>query len=148
MAYDGSYVTFRIRDAYGRTKSKKVELYSQDAAQMETDAALIAAELQEVMDGHIESYFVTGVNNIAGTPVAGSNVDTGVTVSCLMADTSKAALKWPTPKAAIFNPDGSLDLTNADVIDVEALFQAGLGQVAYLSDGETLDSFLSGSLDK
>jgi len=148
MAYDSSYVTLRFRDAYGRTKTKRVELYSQDAEDMEAAAAVIAAEFQEVSDAHIETYFVTGVNNVAGSPAAGSNIDAGVTVSCLMEDTSKAALKWPCPTSDIIASDGSLILTDADVIDVEELFQSGVGQVALLSDGETVVDFLSGQLDK
>lgn len=149
MAYNKVFTTLRIRDSYNRTKSKKVALVTTDATQAETDAALVAAAFQNAIDGHIDAAFVTGVEEYAGSPVAGSNVDTGVTVSCQLAGRpEKAALKWPTPKATTLNPDGTLDLTDGLVQAIEALFVTATPAIATLSDGETIDGFLSGSLDK
>jgi hypothetical protein len=149
MAYDNAFVTMRVLDAYGRTKSKRVGLVSTDATQGETDKAAIIAAYAAVMDGHIMSSTYSGQDDHAGSPVAGSNVDTGVTVSCQLAGRpERAPLKWPTPKAAIINPDGTLDLTNVAVQAVEALYVTATPAIATLSDGETIDGFVSGMLDK
>jgi hypothetical protein len=149
MAYDNAFVTMRVLDAYGRTKSKRVGLVSTDATQGETDKATIIGAYAAVMDGHIMSSTYSGQDDHAGSPVAGSNVDTGVTVSCQLAGRpERAPLKWPTPKAAIINPDGTLDLTNVAVQAVEALYVTATPAIATLSDGETIDGFVSGMLDK
>jgi hypothetical protein len=149
MAYDKCYVTMRVVDAYGRTKTKRVDLVATDAALAETAAATVIGAFASVMEGHIASATISGMNDYAGAAAAGSNVDTGVTVSCQLAGRpERAPLKWPTPDPAIFNGDATLNLGNAAVQAVEALFVTATPAIATISDGETIDSFLSGKLDK
>ena len=149
MAYDKTWATLRVRDAYNRTKRKEVQVKSLDSAQAELDADNIQATYAAVMNGHIFSMVTSGEKVYAGAAGAGSNVDTGVTMSCQLDGRSeKAALKWPTPDPAILNPDGTVDLTNAQVIAVQDMYRDIIGQVAYLSDGESITEFLSGKLDK
>jgi len=149
MAYDKSYCSIRILDAYGRSKRKKVELKSLDSAQAELDADNVYTAYAGVINGHAISMTVSGEKTYAGAAGAGSNVDTGVTMSCQLANRpERAALKWPTPDPTILNGDGTVDLSNAAVVAVRDLYVDGVGQVAYLSDGESITGFISGSLDK
>lgn len=149
MAYDKSWQTLRVTDAYNRTKVKKVELKSLDAAQAELDGDNVHTAYQNAMAGFIGSAIVSGEKIYAGAPTAGSNVDTGVTIQCqLSGRPEKASLKWPTPLPDYINVDGSVDIADPLVAAISALYEAGVGQVAYLSDGESISGFVSGSLDK
>jgi hypothetical protein len=148
MAYDRSGVTLLYVDAYSRRKTKQVQLVSVDPAQAETDALLVASTYANVTVGGIIKATIRGDIDLAGVAGAGSNIDTGVTVTCQLADRpEKASNKWPMPDPAIINPDGTLDLTNAEVIAVENLYVTP-GNIALLSDGEAIDGFISGRLDK
>lgn len=149
MAYTKSWATIRIVDAYGRSKRKLVELKSLDPAQAELDADNVYSAYSNVINGHPISMVVSGEKTYAGAAGAGSNVDTGVTMACqLFGRPERASLKWPTPDPAILNADGTVNLANAQVIAVQDLYVDGIGQVAYLSDGESITGFVSGSLDK
>jgi len=59
----------------------------------------------------------------------------------------KAATKWTDPLDAYIIAGGAVNTGNALVQAVEALFVTP-GNIATLSDGEAIDGFLSGSLDK
>lgn len=149
MAYERMYVTMTIRDAYNRSKTKTVELVTVDGAQAELDADIIQAAYQNVMNGHILKAQVNGLLEYPGVAAAGANVDTGVTMSCQLADRSeKASLKWPTPDPTIINADGTVNLADVNVIAVQNLYVALATNVARLSDGEAITQFLSGKLDK
>ena len=89
---------------------------------------------------------MSGAKFPVSAPAAGSNVDSGVTVSCSLAAGGKAALKWPMPDPTLINPDGSLDLTAEAVTNLEDGYKAG-GE-ALISDGEIVTAFISGKLDK
>jgi len=80
---------------------------------------------------------------------AGSNVDVGATFSGVLydADGEKASFKIPGIKAALVDPDGSIPLTGA-VATALAFFVNATPFDLYLSDGETIDHWLAGSLDK
>jgi len=146
MSYNECWVTFTFEDAYGRTKSKRVELVTTVAATAELDADAMFAVYDAVTEGGISKYVVSGAKFPVSAPAAGSNVDSGVTVSCSLAAGGKAALKWPMPDPTLINPDGSLDLTAEAVTNLEDGYKAG-GE-ALISDGEIVTAFISGKLDK
>ena len=85
----------------------------------------------------------------AGTPDAGSNVDAGVTIKCLLDGRPvHATLKYPMPLASHILPDGTLDLSVAAIQDLADMYKTGIGGIARLSDGEAITDFVSGKLDK
>ena len=147
MAYDSMYVNLVFRDSKGRDKRKKVELSTTDAALGETAGAAAAALFQAVTQCAIVRYDVYGRNEVSASPDAGSNIDAGMTVTVQLAGRDKkATLKWPAPTEAIQQSDGTLILTDTDVAALEDFFQSG--GTGLLSDGELIDSFLTGKLDK
>jgi len=147
MAWDSTYVTLVFRDAKNRDKRKVVELVTLDPATSETVGAAVAAAFQAVTKCAVVKYVVSGVNEVAASPAAGSNVDAGMTATVQLAGRDKkAVLRWPDPTEAVQQADGSLLLTDLDVIALEDLFQSGGG--ALLSDGELIDSIITGKLDK
>lgn len=149
MAYDSSHVTLTIEDAYARTKQKRVELVSVDAAQMEIDSGVAVTTYQGVMEGIIRKASVVGDMAYAGPVPAGVNIDTGVTCSVqLDGRPEKASLKWPTPLPSLFLGDGTLNTADALVVAVQDMYGTGVGGIARLSDGEAISSIISGKLDK
>jgi len=147
MAWDSAYVTLVFRDAKNRDKRKVVEMVTLDPATSETDAAAIAAAFQAVTKCAVVKYTVSGVNEVVASPAAGSNIDAGMTATCQLAGRDKkCVLRWPDPTEAVQQADGSLLLTDTDVQAIEDLFQAA--GVAKISDGELIDSIITGKLDK
>lgn len=149
MAYDRAQTTLRFTDVYNRHKTKQVEMASLDATQGELDAIIIRNAYAGVTLASVDKAVYRGELSFPGAAQAGANIDTGVTVSCQLAGRpEKASNKWPCPDPAIINPDGTLDLTNADVVVIETLYQTAGLNVARISDGEAITGFISGSLDK
>jgi hypothetical protein len=147
MAYDVTFTTLTIEDTYGRTKSKRVEMVTSDAAQAEIDMGVIISTYANVMNGFVRKAVMNGALEFAGAVPAGVNIDTGMTISCQLAGRSaRAALKVPTPDPAVINADGTVNLADVNVAALEALYQAA--GIARLSDGEAITGFVSGTLDK
>lgn len=89
----------------------------------------------------------------AGTPfavTAGANVDVGATFSGYLeaGNGKKASTKVPGIKAALVDDDGSIPLDDADMEDWLELFVEDTPYTLMLSDGETIDYWISGSLDR
>lgn len=149
MAYDKVFMTMRVLDAYNRTKGKRVDLVKVDPTLIGADVDTIRNAYQGGMDGHILSTIVSGENFYAGSALPGANIDTGVTITAqLSGRPQKATLKYPTPKAVTINPDGTVDLGSVLVQAIRNLYMTTGPAIATLSDGETIDGFISGRLDK
>lgn len=146
MSYNRTWVTLTFIDGRNRTKTKTVEMVTNDAATAETAGDAVYAAYAAVTQGAISKFVVSGEKLPVASPGATSNVDAGVTVSCALLGGGKAANKWPMPTEAIINADGSLDLADLDVVAVQTLYEAG--ETAHLSHGQSITSFLSGQLDK
>lgn len=144
--------SFTMIDAYGRNRSmileaEEVLLLADQVTALEnvitqlaavTDLGLVRADLIYVGKG--TPFAVT----------AGANRDTGATFSGLIeaGNGKKASTKVPGIKASLVNPDGTITLTNADVEDWIELFVEDTPHTLLLSDGETIDTWLKGTLDK
>lgn len=89
----------------------------------------------------------------AGTPfavTADANRDVGATFSGLIeaGNGKKASTKIPGIKPALVNADGTITVSNVDIEDWLELFVEDTPHSLFLSDGETIDYWLRGSLDK
>ena len=132
-------------DAYTRRGSKSFELEAIDYATALTNAGVFVGELETAMMGDIVKYaLATEVIN-ADTVDPLANNDEGVTISCDLGGGKSAALKIPTPVKSYINADGTVDMTDAAIVALEATYVAGK---VLISDGETVLGFLSGKLDK
>jgi len=147
MAFDKTYVLMTLEDQYGRQSSKRVQLVTDDAAQAEIDAGLVAAAYSAAMGGIVRKWTLQGVYEFAG-PAAPGNIDTGVTIRAQLDGRSdKAATKWPMPLSDYLQAGGTVDVDDALVQAIEGLYQSP-GNIALLSDGEAITEFISGTLDK
>lgn len=148
MAYDKMWCTLTWEDVHGRYKTKRIEMATVDATQAEIDAQAIAAAYEAATEGIVRKAIVSGEMRYAGPASAGSNVDTGVTCTVqLSLRPDRAYLKWPMPMDSYILPGGVVNVADALVQAVQNLY-IPLSGVAKLSDGETIDSILSGLLDK
>lgn len=133
-------------DAYTRKKFKEVVIEAADWAAAMTELGAFVVAYQAVTDLHlIESRLFDSALH-AGSPVAGANVDTGGTFSVALVTPNKyAAVKVPGIKPSFINVDGTIDLTDAAIIAWMSHYTAGS---ILISDGEVVDTFVSGMLDK
>lgn len=145
------YLSLTFEDSYGRRTRKLVEMEHQALhADQVAVAVAFSTALEAVTDlGLVRADIIYQAVDEGFDPTAGSNVDVGATFSGVLhdADGEKASFKIPGIKAALVDPDGSVPLTGA-VGTALAFFVNATPFDLYLSDGETIDHWLAGSLDK
>lgn len=133
-------------DDYGRSLTKGVETVETVIATAITDIGAYLTALNAVSDAgwQKQDYLAAGV--VTQAPAAGANRDTGATIKVTLDNGKNYAFKIPMPKAAIIEADGSVDVADADVLALIALFETA-GKLR-VSDGNYVTAVLSGSLDK
>lgn len=145
------YLSLTFEDSYGRRTRKLVEMEHQALhADQVAVAVAFSTALEAVTDlGLVRADIIYQAVDEGFDPTAGSNIDVGGTFSGVLYDANgeKASFKIPGIKAALVDPDGSIPLTGA-VGTALAFFVNGTPFDLYLSDGETIDHWLAGSLDK
>jgi len=142
-------LSVRLSDAYGRTTNKRFEIEEQALlADYVTAIGTFISDLEAVTDLGVEKVdLIIPQDGYASTPTALSNVDVGATFSGLLAagNGKKASMKVPGIQAALVDADGSVPLAGATATFLANFETAG---AFMLSDGETIDSWLRGILDK
>lgn len=143
-------VSVTMIDDYGRTTKRVYEIETQvDLATYTAAVAALLVDIQAVSDlGVVRADLILDGITAGYAVTAGANVDVGATFSGLIdgGNGKKASLKLPGIKAAVVNADGTVDLTDADVIAYLANWLTAGDYM--LSDGETISSWLRGTLDK
>jgi hypothetical protein len=142
-------LSLTFADSFGRTTTKLFEMKNEVLhADQVLDAQGIIAELANVTDlGVIRADIIYRGVDEGFAPTAGSNIDVGATFSGYIVDGNgkKASLKVPGIKLSLVDSDGTVPITGA----VETFlndFEDGM--VLYLSDGEQIDTWIKGALDK
>ena len=133
-------------DDYGRSLTKGVETLDTVIATAMTHVTAYLTALNLVSDAgwQKQDYLAAGV--ITQAPTAGANRDVGATIKVTLDNGKNYPFRIPMPKAAIINADGSVDVADADLLALIALFEtAGYLRV---SDGNYITAVLSGALDK
>jgi hypothetical protein len=142
-------VSIQLRDSMGHTTNRVYGLTeAATVGTAETDAIALAGLLDACTELGLNKVTLLWNCDVAPTaPVAGSNVDEGGTVSGWV-DTyiKKASLKIPAPIAAARVADGTLLMTQADLLAFIAEFIVTTGS-ATLSDGDTIASWIKGVMD-
>jgi hypothetical protein len=143
-------LSLTLADAYGRTTTKLIEMERDplDWSNNMLQAANFIDELQAVTDlACVRADLIDRGIDDGFDVTAGANVDTGATFTGFLVDGNgaKASFKIPGIKPALVNSDGSIPITGA-VATLLAEFTAD--EQFLLSDGEKIESWISGSLDK
>lgn len=137
-----------LDDAYGRTTAR---VYGMEEittlAQMQTDAAELLTALAAVSDlGCVKANIIIPVTSPEYAETAGANIDVGATFSgWIDAGQKKGSMKIPSIKPALVSSDGTVSIAGV-VATFLALFEDA--DVFNLSDGEQIESWIKGTLDK
>lgn len=134
-----------LQDAYTRRTTKRFEGDFLDFVTAQTALVLLVADLDALSESQVIAYSCSQKSDYAGSLVAGANNDAGITLSVMKTDNEKAVLKVPAPIASVINADGTVDITAEEVTDYVDNWITGTWTI---SDGEEVDSLLSGKLDK
>jgi len=149
----GTYLHLTLEDGFGRTTSKRVELTNQllladyvlNAEEFMT--ALLAVTDLNIAAAHIQT---DDTLTIPTQDPAGSNVDVGATFSGWIGDAvgKKASHKVPGFKLTKVGAQGVIDLTDVDVAAYLDLMGDPPDNKVRISDGEWIETWIQGTLDK
>lgn len=144
------WMSLTLVDIYGRTTRMRREMQPHLLlAEYVAEIDIFVAALEAVTDlGVVRADFSQeGISTPSGAH-AGSNVDVGATFSgwIVDGDGKKASTKLPGIKAAMVETDGSVDVLGAEIAAFLAMY-ADAGDF-YISDGENVDLWIKGTLDR
>lgn len=147
MAVTGLNANVRLRDAFGRATSKRVEIQAATLADAEAAMVTYLGLLDAVTDLACEGIIFSGVDGSATfAGEASSSVDVGVTFRGRVESGEIAVLKVPGFPIAKVGAGGFVDLADLDVAPFLAQYQSA-GPL-YLSDGEQVTTWIDGTLDR
>ena len=144
------FFSVHLVDAYGRQMRKLIEVATQILlADYETIAGNYATALAAVTDLGLTKIDLLLSMDESFAVTAGANRDVGATFSGYTEPMTgkKASLKLPTIKAALVDPDGSVPIAGAVDTYLDLWLQSETPPLR-LSDGETINAWIAGTLDK
>lgn len=148
MAQEWMHLT--LEDAFGRLTHIRREMQPHALlAEYQAEIDNFVTDLTAVTDlGVVRAdFYQTGLSTPTAAQ-AGANVDVGGTFVGWAEDTpgKKISTKVPGIKTTLVSPDGSIDLTQAEIVAFLANY-ADAGDF-YISDGENVADWIKGSLDR
>jgi len=151
LVSNGWWLQVTLVDNGGNTTTKRFELRSADAATAVVDSAAVIAALGAITNSVISAYRY-GEEFLEGAfayPAAGVENEDKASITVLLATNGakKANIKIPAPVIGMFvAPTGPsanvVDIADAALVTYMDLFKAAAE--CYISDGEDLDSGVSG----
>lgn len=135
----------QLADDFNRGRSMNFQADEIDFATMQTVATGFLADLAGLTKLEIVTYTIKLKQAYSDAVTAGANKDAGITLSFRKADGEKTPLQVPDPVAGVVLGDGSVDLTDANLV---AFVDNWLTGNFRISDGETAVALLSGKLDE
>lgn len=143
-------LSLQLVDDYGRITRRVIEMKPQTLlADMIVNAQALVNALEDVTDLAVVRADLVIHGEVSGFAVtSGANVDVGATFSGYIegGEGKKASLKVPGFKASLVDTDGSVPLTG--VTATYLAMWVDPGNSALLSDGEAIDAWIKGTLDK
>lgn len=148
---DFDLLSLTFEDSRGRRKRKLIEIENQALIADEIAIAVaFSTALEAVTDlGLVRCDIIIQAVDPGFAAQSPSNVDIGATFSGVLEDNNgkKASFKVPGIKDALVAADGTVAITGA-VATLLAFFETDTPYDLGLSDGETIDHWLKGTLDK
>lgn len=139
-------VRYTYVDSEGREGSKEFETISLASHALAVVAAdALAVDFAALTGADVLRYQLSGITAISDSVTAGSNRDTGITLSVRKADTFRGVLKVPAPLSSVLDGAGNVDISDALVTNFYDHFSTS-GDFTF-SDGEQAIALLSGTLD-
>jgi hypothetical protein len=148
MAFNNILATLQMRDAHGDIYQKEVETDTQVLADAITEIQAFLLVLAQITDLGVASVRYSFRDSTgAFAAQAGSNRDVGATFQGLNTVGDAVVLKIPGIKAAKVGAQRAIDLADVDIAAVLAYYATAGGSFS-LSDGDTVDSWVKGTLDR
>lgn len=138
-------LSITIMDGYDRSTTRRFKVNVPDFTQAQAALGNLVAAYTAIGEGGVTKGTVSSTIPQVGTPIAGANVDEGVTFSVTLADGGKGIVRLPMPRNSILVAGGAVDLALEDVVTFTELWTDG---PFLASDGEIVMAFNSGRLDK
>lgn len=139
--YDATIV---MEDDFNRKYRTSLNISAADVGAAETVLAAQAVLMSNVTELEVLWTTLSIKTVITDTVTAGANKDEGATFSVRKANNERSPVRIPGPIQAMRLGDGTIDLTNTDVI---AYFAPYLNGDILVSDGELVTEVKSGKLD-
>lgn len=143
MAFE---VTFTLRDAYGRSTTRRLTNTQALYADAVTDTATMLGYLEALSGCAVVKTAIATVATYATSPASGSNIDAGATIHARLDNGKLAPIHIPAVEATLVNTDGSLKLGETAVTNLETAL--GSGGDWTMSEGNSVTDFASGELDR
>ena len=144
------FMTLVFEDHYGRRTRKNVQMQEQ-ALLVDYQAVItaFAAALDTVVDLALVRIDLTLPATGTFAEDDPSNIDVGGTFTGVLYNKQgqRASFKIPGIKPAYADSAGNIDVANADIEDALELFVQATPYDLYISDGETIDHWVAGTLD-
>jgi hypothetical protein len=136
-----------LRDAFGRTSRKVVELEATTISQALTDLGTFATAWADVSDVGIDAIVLQQRDvSLAAAPQTGANLDVGGTIKGVTDDGYAFAYHIPGIKEALVDTSGSIDISASVMVTFLNQFKAA--GALRVSRGNTVSTWISGKLDK
>jgi hypothetical protein len=141
--------TISLVDHYQRTTQRSFEMVDAVLADAETDLATLETLLNPLTDAGFGNQALTEKNIQTPSPVAGSNIDEGLSVKVRLSGGGTGTIKIPAPPAAKLQGDGTVPTDDADLVAFfEALGLNGATHIATVYNGQTVTALISAKLDR
>ena len=142
-------LSLTLADSYGRQTTKIVEMRDMLLhVDQVAEAVQYIADLEDVTDlGVVRADIIYRGVSEGFDPQAGANVDTGATFTgyLLAGNGKKGSVKVPGIKPALVSADGTIQITGVVATFLENYEES---DNLFMSDGEQVESWISGRLDK
>lgn len=139
-------VTFLMVDAYGRSCNKSYDLRGADYAAATGNVTALLPDVEGVTGARVVSTILSEKIVRTDAATAESNRDAGITLTVLNSLGEKSTLKVPAPEMGYIDPDGTVDITDAEIVAYYENFQSNGS--AYIDRNLNAVELLSGVLDK
>lgn len=142
-------VQFSLLDDMGRLVRRSFHNTQATIALVLTDVAVLAPLWDAISDGGLKEVQIrTKDDGDAFVPVAGSNIDNGMTLTVLGGNSNNYAMKIPMPIAALKLSGGVVDTSNAALLLFLAEFAVGKNWRVNLDNPQDVVSITKGVIDK
>lgn len=139
-------VSFLMQDSYGRTCNKSYDLRGSDYAAATANVTAMLPDIEGVTGARVISTVLQEKIVRTDAATAGSNRDAGITLTVLNNLGEKSTIKMVCPEDGYLNPDGTVDITNSEIVAFYENFTSGGN--CYVDRNLNATELLGGTLDK
>lgn len=139
-------VKFLMVDGFGRSCNKEYSLRGADYAAATANVTALLADVEAVTGARVVSTVLSEKIVRTDVATADANRDAGITLSVLNNLGEKSTLKMVAPEMGYVNGDGTVDITNAEVVAFYQNFEST--GTAFVDRDLSATELLSGVLDK